>query len=38
LGAFIQHVQAFVQGGVLSGTKGQTLIDAAQHAIDELNS
>jgi probable HAF family extracellular repeat protein len=38
LGAFINHVRAFVQSGVLSSEAGQPLIDAAQSAIDGLTS
>ena len=36
-GAFQNHVQAFVNAGILTEESGTTLIDAAQNAIDQLN-
>jgi probable HAF family extracellular repeat protein len=38
LGAFVQQVRAFGEAGVLASDAGQALIDAAQHAIEELTS
>ena len=37
LGAFINQVNAFIRGGVLSSEEGQPLIDAANEIIDMLN-
>lgn len=38
LGAFINHVRAFVSNGLLSSDAGQPLIDAAQSVIDALST
>jgi hypothetical protein len=38
LEAFIQHVQAYVKAGILSAANGQTLIDGAQNAINQLGA
>jgi hypothetical protein len=36
LGAFINHVNAFVQAGILSLAQGESLIDAADNIINQL--
>ena len=38
LEAFIPHVQAYVKAGILSAANGQTLIEAAQNAINQLGA
>src|SRR2546422_9245696 len=36
--SFINQVRAYVNAGLLSATDGQTLIDAAQNAINQLSA
>ena len=38
LNAFINQVEGFIAGGILTPEEGQALIDAAQFAIDQLNA
>src|SRR6266496_1051343 len=38
LQSFINQVRAYVNAGLLSAADGQTLIDAAQHAIEQLSA